>query len=112
MRWLLLLAGLLSLAPGTALLLWVSGVFSAPKSGASGIKERFDELEFIVIHRPHLTYFVDLKYRLCFATRKPAYEGLSEFQCPDYLLLEAEHGEQKKEKKQKEKPQEQQEQQG
>lgn len=55
----------------------------------SGIKTKFDELEFVVVHRPHLTYFVDIKYLTCFATRKPQYQDLVEFQCPDRLLQEA-----------------------
>lgn len=58
----------------------------------SGIKEKFEELEFVVVHRPHLTYFVDLKYKLCFATRKPEYQDLAEFPCPERLSKEATGG--------------------
>lgn len=54
------------------------------------VKEQFDELEFVTIHRPHLTYFIDVKYMLCFATRKPTYQDLVLFDCPDRLWKEAE----------------------
>ena len=57
-----------------------------------GIKEKFKELEFVVVHRPHLTYFVDMKYGLCFATRKPKYQDLAAFSCPERLLKEATGG--------------------
>lgn len=55
-----------------------------------GVKETFDELEFVVIHRPHLTYFMDVKYLLCFATRKPDYQDLVQFHCPERMWKEVE----------------------
>ena len=57
-----------------------------------GVKVDFDELEFVVIHRPHLTYFVDLKYLLCFATRKPDYQDLVQFHCPERVWQEIREG--------------------
>ncbi len=56
----------------------------------TGLKEKFNELEFVVIHRPHLTYFVDMKYFLCFATRKPDYQDLVQFVCPERMWKEVE----------------------
>lgn len=78
---------------------WVIGVATAvgiasalkacdPSGSASGIKEKFDELEFVVVHRPHVTYFVDMKYFMCFATRKPNYQDLVFFHCPERLWRE------------------------
>lgn len=52
--------------------------------------EKYDELEFVVVHRPQITYFVDVKYNLCFATRKPNYQDLVEFQCSDRLRWDVE----------------------
>ena len=69
----------------------------------SGIKTKFDELEFVVVHRPYLTYFVDVKYLVCFATHKPEHQGLVEFRCPDRLLQEATGDFMKPIKKKKEK---------
>lgn len=69
------------------------------ESEISSAKERYDELEFVVIHRPQITYFVDLKHTLCFATRKPNYKDLVEFPCPERLWKEAELKEKKKKKK-------------
>lgn len=54
----------------------------------SHFKDKFDELEFAVIHRPHLTYFIDTKYFLCFATRKPDYQDLVQFICPERMWKE------------------------
>ena len=55
-------------------------------------QEKYEELEFVMIHRPQVTYFVDLKFMLCFATLKPDYADLVEFRCPDYLLRHAAGG--------------------
>lgn len=52
--------------------------------------EKYDELEFVVVHRPHVTYFVDIKFSLCFATRKPDYQDLVKFTCTDRLMKEVE----------------------
>lgn len=53
------------------------------------VKEKYEELQFVVVHRPDVTYFVDFRYLLCFATRKPNYNDLVRFKCPDLLLREA-----------------------
>lgn len=50
--------------------------------------EVYKKLEFRVIHRPHVTYFVDLKYMLCFATTKPEHHGIGQIQCTDFLISE------------------------
>lgn len=52
-------------------------------------REKYDELEFVVVHRPHITYFVDFKYMLCWATLKPTYQDLKDFTCTERLLNEA-----------------------
>jgi hypothetical protein len=60
--------------------------------------EAYNELEFTVIHRPHITYLVDTKYLLCFATRKPQYQDLVQIECPEKMWKEVEyklHGKQK-----------------
>lgn len=73
------------------------------KDTDSGLKEKFEELEFVVIHRPHLTYFVDMKYFLCFATRKPDYQDLVQFVCPERMWKDVEESLQGKAVKHKDK---------
>lgn len=67
----------------------VLGSQTRPCRSQGGIKEDFDELEFRVIHRPHVTYFVDLRYALCFATRKPDYQDLVQLGCTERLVQDA-----------------------
>ena len=50
--------------------------------------EEYSRLEFRIVHRPHVTYFVDLKYMLCFATTKPTHTGLLQIPCTDSLIAE------------------------
>lgn len=57
-----------------------------PKLPSVAAPERYDELQFEVLHRPHVTYLIDRRYRLCFATRKPDYQDLVQVQCTDRLL--------------------------
>ena len=64
--------------------------------GGSGIPDKFDELEFVVVHRPHVTYLVDVKYFMCFATRKPDFQDLVKFHCPERLWKEVEESLQNK----------------
>ena len=52
--------------------------------------EKYDELQFVMVHRPHVTYFVDTQYMLCFATLKPEYRDLAPFECSDALLKDVE----------------------
>ena len=58
----------------------------AIKEAVKSKGQKFDELEFIVVHRPHLTYLVDPRYQLCFATRKPDFQDLVQFTCTEPLL--------------------------
>lgn len=60
------------------------------RAGKGGIKDKYEELEFVVVHRPQLTYFVDTKYFLCFATRKPDYQDLVQFICPERMWKDVE----------------------
>lgn len=61
------------------------------KSKKKEPSEEYNELEFVVVHRPQLTYFVDMKYFLCFATRKPDYQDLVQFSCPERMLKDVEN---------------------
>lgn len=54
--------------------------------------EKYDELEFTIIHRPHITYLIDTKYSLCFATRKPDFQDLVQIECPDRMWEDAGNG--------------------
>jgi hypothetical protein len=57
-----------------------------PDKGSSGIPDDYDELQFTTVHRPLVTYFVDRRYGLCFATRKPDYQDLVQLSCTPNLL--------------------------
>lgn len=48
--------------------------------------EKYNALDFMMVNRPHVTYFVDTRYMLCFATLKPTYRDLVPFECSDLLL--------------------------
>lgn len=86
--WGLVVLGILLLLGGLGLTMMMS--VCTVKEENPGVKTTFDELEFVVVHRPHLTYFIDMKYLLCFATRKPNYQDLAQFHCPENLWKEVE----------------------
>lgn len=67
-------------------------ILASKRPAAVTAPERYSELQFAVLHRPHVTYFVDRRYRLCFATRKPDYQDLVQFDCSERLLVEATAG--------------------
>lgn len=56
------------------------------------VAKSYTELQFRVIHRPHITYLVDLRYMLCFATRKPDYQDLVQFECTQAFMKKIEKG--------------------
>lgn len=98
-RWMAfwLAASALFLVAATAIVTYAVALVVRSQRDASGIRERFDLLEFVTIHRPHLTYHVDSRHMLCFATRKPSTcRGLVQFDCPVTLLEQAQEREQEK----------------
>lgn len=89
-RWILLAGACVAIGALTYVASVGMGQFFAEKQVRP--PEKYDELEFVVVHRPHVTYFVDIKYTLCFATRKPNYQDLVQFRCTERLWQEVKAG--------------------
>lgn len=65
--------------------------FAVARCGQRELGRQYNRQEFVVIHRPHLTYYVDLVYGVCFA-RRPMCRAMTEFVCSPSLIRAAREG--------------------